>query len=274
MRGQRKDDIICGLVQVTMLFQSSKPSVYPWRGETLQGYETNKKQSNMEKKSETIAKPAGLYRKLLELQKAVRGLLPDANGGGQRNSYKYISGSKLLGHLRPKMNELGLLLKQEVIDISNDKNDYGTTTGMRSEMFTSIKMRFTWVDTDTGEKDENMFIANGQNGWDKGLGSALTYGERYFLLKFFHIPSDEDDVDALPIVEAMPAPAPVIQKRSAADFAVVEPGDKTYNKLMARIAFGQIDTVERALASGMKISENALALLTQAQRDYKPNQQF
>ena len=172
------------------------------------------------------------------------------------------------------MNDLGLLLKQEVIDISNDKNDYGTTTGMRSEMFTSIKMRFTWVDTDTGEKDENMFIANGQNGWDKGLGSALTYGERYFLLKFFHIPSDEDDVDALPIVEAMPAPAPAVQKRSAADFAVVEPGDETFNKLMARIAFGQTDTVERALASGMKISENALAMLLQAQRDYKPNQQF
>ena len=257
-----------------MLFQSSKPSVYPWRGGTLQGYETTKKQSNMEKKSETTAKPAGLYRKLLELQKAVRGLLPDADGGGQRNSYKFISGSKLLGHMRPKMNALGLLLKQEVIDITNTRTDYATTTGVRSEMFTSIKMRFTWVDTDTGEKDENLFIANGQNGWDKGLGSALTYGERYFLLKFFHIPSDEDDVDALPIVEAMPAPAPAVQKRSAADFAVVEPGDETFNKLMARIAFGQTDTVERALASGMKISENALALLLQAQRDYKPNQQF
>ena len=260
-----------------MLFQSSKPSVYPWRGATLQGYETTKQQqSNMEKKSETTAKPAGLYRKLLELQKAVRGLLPDANGGGQRNSYKFISGSKLLGHLRPKMNALGLLLKQEVIEISNDRTDYSTTTGMRSEMFTSIKMRFTWVDTDTGEKDENLFFANGLNGWDKGLGSALTYGERYFLLKFFHIPSDEDDVDGLPIVEAMPAPAPApaVQKRSAADFAVVEPGDETYNKLMARIAFGQIDTVERALASGMKISENALEMLMQAQRDYKPNQQF
>ena len=34
------------------------------------------------------------------------------------------------------------------------------------------------------------------NAWDKGLGSALTYGERYFLLKFFHIQTDYDDVDA------------------------------------------------------------------------------
>jgi hypothetical protein len=56
-------------------------------------------------------------------------------------------------------------------------------------------MRFTWVDIETGEKDENLFGANGQNDWDKGVGSALTYGERYFLLKFFHIATDEDDID-------------------------------------------------------------------------------
>lgn len=56
-------------------------------------------------------------------------------------------------------------------------------------------MRFTWVDVETGEKDENLFGANGQNDWDKGVGSALTYGERYFLLKYFHISTDEDDID-------------------------------------------------------------------------------
>ena len=41
----------------------------------------------------------------------------------------------------------------------------------------------------------NLFGANGQNDWEKGLGSALTYAERYFLLKFFHIATDEDDID-------------------------------------------------------------------------------
>jgi hypothetical protein len=58
-------------------------------------------------------------------------------------------------------------------------------------------MRFTWIDTETGEKDENLFGANGMNDFDKGVGSAMTYGERYFLLKYFHIPTDADDVDAV-----------------------------------------------------------------------------
>ena len=56
-------------------------------------------------------------------------------------------------------------------------------------------MKFTWIDVENGEKDEIFFGANGQNDWDKGVGSALTYAERYFLLKFFHIATDEDDID-------------------------------------------------------------------------------
>jgi hypothetical protein len=56
-------------------------------------------------------------------------------------------------------------------------------------------MRFTWIDCESGESDINLFGANGQNDWEKGLGSALTYAERYFLLKYFHISTDEDDID-------------------------------------------------------------------------------
>ena len=62
-------------------------------------------------------------------------------------------------------------------------------------MLYKVWQRFTWIDTEDGEKDENEFYAAGQNDWEKGLGSALTYAERYFLLKYFHIATDEDDID-------------------------------------------------------------------------------
>ena len=98
------------------------------------------------------------------------------------------------------MNELGLLLKQEVLSIDNVRQDYTVGFGTpkertKSEIHSKVMMRFTWIDTETGDKDENLFGANGQNDWDKGIGSALTYGERYFLLKFFHIATDEDDIE-------------------------------------------------------------------------------
>ena len=64
-----------------------------------------------------------------------------------------------------------------------------------NEILSKVMMKFTWIDSETGEKDENLFGANGMNAFDKGVGSALTYAERYFLLKFFHIATDEDDID-------------------------------------------------------------------------------
>ncbi len=132
-----------------------------------------------------------LFQKLLEIQKEILGLSKD----GKSYGYDYTTGNKVLEHIKPLMNEYGLLLKQEVLSFSNERQDYKTKTGNKSEILTSVSMKFTWVDAETGEKDENLWGANGQNDWEKGFGSALTYGERYFLLKYFHINTDADDID-------------------------------------------------------------------------------
>lgn len=143
-----------------------------------------------------------LYQKLHDIQSRINGLGKDKSS----NSYQYVTGSKVLGAIKPLMNELGLILKQEVLSVENVRMDYLVSlnqdketkqwTGKpKSEILSQLAMRFTWVDVETGEKDENLFAANGQNDWDKGVGSALTYAERYFLLKYFHIPTDEDDID-------------------------------------------------------------------------------
>jgi hypothetical protein len=132
-----------------------------------------------------------IYEKLLTIQKRINGLGKDKS----TYNYKYVTGDKLLGEIKPMMNDLGLLLKQEVLSIENTRQDYSTAKGNKSEILSKVMMKFTWIDTETGEKDENLFGANGQNDWEKGLGSALTYAERYFLLKYFHIATDEDDID-------------------------------------------------------------------------------
>ena len=132
-----------------------------------------------------------LYQKLLHIQTKINGLGKDKS----TYNYKYVTGDKVLGEIKPLMNELGLILKQEVISIENSRQDYSTAKGSKSEILSKVMMQFTWIDCATGEKDVNSFGANGQNDWEKGLGSALTYAERYFLLKYFHIATDEDDID-------------------------------------------------------------------------------
>lgn len=137
-----------------------------------------------------------IYQKLHKIQSQVIGLGKDKDG----QNYKYVTGTKVLENIKPLMNSLGLILKQEVLKIDNERQNYIVGFGTpkereKSEILSKVMMRFTWVDVETGEKDENLFGANGQNDWEKGLGSALTYAERYFLLKFFHIATDEDDID-------------------------------------------------------------------------------
>lgn len=140
-----------------------------------------------------------LYQKLVEIQKSVRALGKNSSAGYGASAYQYVSGSKILDWIRPKMDELGLLLTQQIDGIENERIDYLTKNGEKSELLSKVTMTFTWIDAESGEKLSVKFGANGMNNWDKGLGSALTYAERYFLLKFFHIATDEDDVDALPL---------------------------------------------------------------------------
>ena len=132
-----------------------------------------------------------LYQKLLHIQTKINGLGKDKT----TYQYKYVTGDKVLGEIKPLMNQLGLILKQEVLSIENTRQDYSTAKGSKSEILSKVMMQFTWIDCATGDRDVNSFGANGQNDWEKGLGSALTYAERYFLLKYFHIATDEDDID-------------------------------------------------------------------------------
>ena len=149
-----------------------------------------------------------LYQKLLKIQEKIMWLKKDSDW----DRYKYVSWSKVLEHIKPLMNEYWLILKQEIINIENTRQDYiivgknrrdkdgkemKSEDKEKNEILSKVIMKFTRVDCETWDKDENLFGANGQNWWDKWVWSALTYWERYFLLKYFHIDTDEDDIDLL-----------------------------------------------------------------------------
>lgn len=184
-----------------------------------------------------------IYQKLLEIQKSVSGLAKDK----QANSYKYVTGDKVLDHIKPLMNKLGLILKQEVLSIDNVRQDYRTGIGTqyekpKSEINSKVMMKFTWVDCASGDKDENLFGANGQNDWDKGVGSALTYGERYFLLKYFHIATDEDDIDNPDRKPQEPITPPT--QPQTTELAWIN--DKQVEALIGRIKAGEQGIIEQA----------------------------
>lgn len=139
-----------------------------------------------------------LHQKLIEVRKTCSYLKKD-NEGFQ---FSYVSSSQTLGTLRQAMDQYGLLLIPRVLDHSatiNKKTNTDRSGNKKDtiEYFTELTMEFTWVDSDDPEQSITCpFYAQGVDAREMGVGKALTYGEKYFLLKFFNIATDKDDPDS------------------------------------------------------------------------------
>lgn len=136
----------------------------------------------------------GLMQKLLEIQRDVDSFLKDMQVGEGRQAYKAVDSEKVLERIRPLMNEKGLLLFPEV---KGARVLVGSTSnGGTTRYFTEMDMCMTWHDVETGEERAFDWYAQGVDlAGEKGVGKAQTYAEKYFLLKFFHIPTKKDDPD-------------------------------------------------------------------------------
>src|SRR5690606_2934543 len=68
----------------------------------------------------------------------------------------------------------------------------------KTDFIVTADMKYVWVNAENPEERiEIPWQTMGQqDDISKAFGSGLTYSERYFLLKFFGVPTDDDDPDA------------------------------------------------------------------------------
>jgi len=140
-----------------------------------------------------------VYQRLAEVRKTVSYLKKE----NRSNQYDYVGSSDVLGTLHQTINDNGLLLIPSIKGhnvtlttktVHNQK--YGDKE--RTTYFTEVDTNMRWQNID----DPNDFL---DCSWysqgvdiegEKGVGKALTYGEKYFMLKFFNIATDKDDPDS------------------------------------------------------------------------------
>ena len=139
-----------------------------------------------------------LFQKIVEVRKTITGFSKDTQSFG----FKYVSGSQILSKIKDKMDEMGLLLIPNV-DYSTlhwEKHNYITAKGKESmDFIVTFKLTYTWINAETpAETLVTEWLALGQQTDDisKAVGTALTYNERYYLLKTLGLPTDEDDADS------------------------------------------------------------------------------
>lgn len=139
-----------------------------------------------------------IHQKLIEVRKTIKGFNKDTKGF----NYSYVSGNQILRAIKNKMDELGILLIPEVDydSLSWHKHEYTNVKGQdKLDFIIQGKMIYKWINADNPAEDyiNVPWLMVGQQSDDisKAVGTALTYNERYFLLKFFNCPTDEDDPD-------------------------------------------------------------------------------
>lgn len=143
-------------------------------------------------------KPLNVYQKINEVKKVVNVFSKDAETTGQ-GSYSYVSGSQILKAIKQKMEEIGLLF----LPVETEHRDWKTYNYLNSygkektDFIVDGKIFYEWIDIDNpADRQRVSFEYYGQqNDISKAFGSALTYSERYLLLKSLGAPTDEDDPD-------------------------------------------------------------------------------
>lgn len=130
-----------------------------------------------------------IFEKLIELRKTTSYLQKTEHG------QKGVSSSATLAKIRPKMDELGLLLVPNITKTNTfPKRDYGKKESI--ELFTEIWLTYTWINAESPKETIVCeFYGQGLDTGEKGIGKALTYSEKYFFLKFLNIPTDKLDPD-------------------------------------------------------------------------------
>lgn len=202
-----------------------------------------------------------LHQRLVAVRRSVPYLKKD-NKGFQ---FQYVSSSQTLGNLRSAMDEFNLLLVPAVLEVKTSQKI--TKKGETHFTFTELFMQFTWINADNPEETLVVpFYGQGVDDAEKGVGKALTYAEKYFLLKFFNIPTDKDDPDSF---QKRNAPTKQQQKPQQK-----KPEQKLYNPNKATAAISDmlaelqyIDPANNESEEGIKISYGVtdLADLTREQ---------
>ena len=147
-----------------------------------------------------------IHQKLQEVRKNVLVMREDAQG----NHGSYVSEESILSHITGVMQKVGISLVRSLVPGSGkcesrvyakEKTDKAgnVTSNTVTEYLFSGEMTFRWVNNDNPDDFTISHWPTAGNASDmsQAIGKALTYGNRYYLLKYFDIATSEDDPDEL-----------------------------------------------------------------------------
>lgn len=138
-----------------------------------------------------------LMQKLIEIRKEI-GILQKTESGNK--GAKYVDPEVLLLKAREGMNKQSVLLTCEVLSHTIIQINAPTKNDPNNVDFLfNGALVYKWMDADSGDIILCNWVATATHMQDPSMafGGALTYSERYFMMKFFQIPTPKDDPELL-----------------------------------------------------------------------------
>lgn len=141
-----------------------------------------------------MSETKNLYQRINEAKHSMEGFVKDTKG----YQYSYVSGSQVLHKLNPELHKNGINITFKTSEPNFQQVTVVVKSKEKSEFLVSLNVHYTITNVDNPEEkiESTIFAIGQQDDPSKALGTALTYSERYFLMKFFGLPTDEDDADA------------------------------------------------------------------------------
>lgn len=125
---------------------------------------------------------------------------------GRGKSYKAVSERDIIDAVKPLETKWGIYswpVDREVLEshILESESEYNGKITKKTTFFTRIKTTYRFVNAENpSEYIETVTFAEGIDSQDKGSGKAMTYGDKYALMKAYKI-STGDDPDQNPSTE-------------------------------------------------------------------------
>ena len=145
-----------------------------------------------------------IYQKLSEITAEMQIVAKNLNvSAGKNNSYKAVSERDIIDNVKPLEAKHGVYsypVSRETLESERLETD--TQYGTKTTFYTRIKTVYRFVNIDDPQDFvETVTFSVGLDSGDKGDGKAMTYGDKYSLMKAYKI-STGDDPDQNASIEA------------------------------------------------------------------------
>ena len=164
-----------------------------------------------------------LVKKLAKVMKEVQYI--QKRGFNKFNNYNYATESDVQEKVREVLAEQNVIMLPDVIEHTTREH---TNRKGYTEYIATVKVKFTFIDGDTGENLSIHSSGEGQDAGDKAVYKAITGAQKYALMKAFIIPTG-DDPEADNGVDERNNEQQTPQKKQE---SITDPQRKTIEKLL------------------------------------------